>query len=893
MELLARLSSEQLILRFEQEFDLPMRHHVGIGMLEVKGAFTQRCRSHRPAVTLGAFWVLILRADVTYQLLRGLEAIADSSSLAASLSEQRPTDAFSRYVLARWYDAVGRLQFRCGDMMEARLAFEQAAEHAAHPRLWRCRPDIGSNLLRSRFDERQKAGAQRDFAVEAAGFAELLTNSLALVDARGVTLDFDALSEHLDAAIEAAKPLIGRDEQLLRATLGTDEVQELRERCELVRGLSNVLHNLSIVQTAGQLELALQMAKRSAALAFMLGDEYRLAQALRHRATLLGAEDPRSLELLLTVRDRMSWPRGRWMATQAIAKRSEPEQAVAMLEGLLQELEVQMRERGEDTGFDVDVYRYALETVLRTHGLSPDAHRMHERRLEVAASVRRVVKVATYRSRFAQVVYPVYLDEIQRAYEAVLAEPGDVEPRERLCDQIEQTSARDLLDTLMTPRERADEHEVRAEVPASTAPVLDSGAKQRSRTARSSGLSHAYAAIGAARQRFEARALKYPISSTLHDSEVTVALRRLTCAQRGLGVVRYFGAGWDAQAKRARSLHALVVRLGRVELFSLHTESVWKKASAEHAAEPSAALAATLGQELLDPLWAALSAVDQPLEHLVLIPAAGMFSIPLHVATLSDQPGVPLCVRVPLSFSVSVSAFVAHRRYLLRTQPRDPADDLCALVPGDEDIYPGELEGVGWDPGHFHLAGSRPAGLAPDAFTYWGAGDSKGLHSLLATQAEFFVFAGHGVSIGSGSKVDVALKLAEGEFLTQYDLAGGLRLQRNKLTVLGACVSGLGGDTASGEVAGFIRSFIAAGAGALAVTLWPVEDELMAKVVGGLLRGLARDSSAPFDFVKALHELQRESFGLSGGRSSTRDIAMVESRVDVQPLRRCPIVLYL
>ncbi len=136
-------------------------------------------------------------------------------------------------------------------------------------------------------------------------------------------------------------------------------------------------------------------------------------------------------------------------------------------------------------------------------------------------------------------------------------------------------------------------------------------------------------------------------------------------------------------------------------------------------------------------------------------------------------------------------------------------------------------------------------------------GNLAGLSALLHKRAEIFVFAGHGSAAKmDGIDAEVAFELDEDSsgpsFLTQYWLLAGTRLQHNKWTLLNACVSGTGSDEAArAEVSGFLKAFIAAGAGALTVTLWPVRNEAIAKVAGELLRDAAKITNPTPDSVTA------------------------------------------
>jgi hypothetical protein len=416
-------------------------------------------------------------------------------------------------------------------------------------------------------------------------------------------------------------------------------------------------------------------------------------------------------------------------------------------------------------------------------------------------------------------------------------------------------------------------------------------------------------------------------------------LRRLTADRAELAIVRYFlhahdEPGENNKPRRVLGIAAMVFRSGRAMSFAgagepeqvvcpLDYQSFTALTRERHADGPSGERARRLWEVMIEPLWRAICLNGTKLpEHLVLIPTTGMFGLPLHTALVPkescpgsppEQEDLPLAALLPLSFSVSATAFATRRRYLLRKQPVDAEDDLCALVPGDPDIYPGEIAGADWrDDGHFHVAGNWPAELPRGSFQRWGDGDLAGFRGLLSRRAEFFVYAGHGCSVSSGSGVEVALKLANGDFLTQYDLVTTLSFRRNKWTILGACVSGQGADTVSGEVSGFLRAFMAAGVGALCVTLWKVKNDAIAHVGGKLLAraaeckrnalpGSKRPEEVNVDVVKELCEVQREAFlralrAKAPSSSMSRDLppeAPVPSDPLGEALHACPLVVYL
>jgi CHAT domain len=234
----------------------------------------------------------------------------------------------------------------------------------------------------------------------------------------------------------------------------------------------------------------------------------------------------------------------------------------------------------------------------------------------------------------------------------------------------------------------------------------------------------------------------------------------------------------------------------------------------------------------------------------VIIAAEDVFAIPVHVACPAGE-SVPLAARVPLSQSVSATAFVDRGRHLLRRQPVDAGDNLAAIVVAERGVSGGEIADTGWRPEQMMVAGDLPAGVPPTVPRCQA--DFAGLAEISRIRPEFFVYAGHGNFHPSFRELGPYLELRRG-ILTQYDVAMRLRLPRNKLTILGACLAGQGAQTAGGEVVGFLRALMAAGAGAIGVPLWSVLDSSMVRTVRELLAASRRSLRQPFDVVRTLHE---------------------------------------
>ncbi len=361
----------------------------------------------------------------------------------------------------------------------------------------------------------------------------------------------------------------------------------------------------------------------------------------------------------------------------------------------------------------------------------------------------------------------------------------------------------------------------------------------------------------------------------------------------GTCVVRYFEHG-DPQRPE---LGALVYEKGRrprlVEGLDAHAirgmaERLAQRGAPERGAPerraPDRATAAALWEFLVTPLGDVWDA-----EHLVIIPAGPIFQLPLHVAY---DGKTLLGARVALSFSVSATAFLTGRRHLLRWQPIDADDDLCALIPhyADKPLSAEDVN-VPWPKERFYIAGARPHGLDRSRFKYVGKGNLEGLQKLASVHPELFVYVGHGRVDDGGEPL---LQLEAGglatpyALLTPYLLPGeGLRtrsarLVRNKWTILSGCVTGQQADLAGGEVAGFVRAFTAVGAGALVLALWPVLSTAAADTTRALLSS-ALEACREERAVDIVGELRDHYAG-----------QQEQSKSDVDAwIERCPFAVYL
>ncbi|MDN5853920.1 MAG: CHAT domain-containing protein, partial [Actinomycetia bacterium] len=378
-------------------------------------------------------------------------------------------------------------------------------------------------------------------------------------------------------------------------------------------------------------------------------------------------------------------------------------------------------------------------------------------------------------------------------------------------------------------------------------------------------------------EEFEAELVRNPIEPSPPDPEIMHRVRMFAANHPGTCIVRYFPDGKWISAFVVRGQSLDVVRCGRAETIARLAAAMPTDRA------PGRREAKAMWTHTLRAIWPYVGADD--LAHLVVVPTDDMFTIPLQLAHVDEDRMRPLGAVVPLSFSVSATAFVSRARHLLRHQAVDDHDDLAAVVLPDTTVTGDELIGNGWKADRIVIAGTPPPGLPGDATVH--PGTWEGMARLAECKPEFFVYAGHG-NIVKGSELGPYLWL-DNDIITQFDVALRVRLPRNKLTVIGACLAGQGAQSGGGEVAGFLRSLMAAGAGAIALPLWSVVDGEIVRTIRALLsasRRAAGNGGGIFDVVGALHSHYVDA----NGTPSFRDRRL---SADVVRAETMPLALYL
>ncbi|WP_406292198.1 CHAT domain-containing protein [Embleya sp. NBC_00896] len=860
-----------LILCYDVDFDVPMRHRYAIGVLRIVEAFGPRWPM---PVRVGAYWCELVRADVEYDLLEGLRIIDASRAEAEQLGEEcmagsvQPGNEFKPYVAARWSDGTGRILYRLGSFARARIAFESAGNIARKHNLWWCLPDIDSNFIRAQFEEQKQTYG--------ATFAEKGSAKLVMEMERIRSRAAEEIEERPISPVEDVEDLAVREKEFLR-------------------GYSSILHNLAIsYREQGKTGDSLKASRESLEISERLGDFYRIGQSLNHQAR---CQPDKAIELYEKL-EKGKWRRGHIIARQNLAKLRGGIGGVKMLRDLLEELGVGSR-GGKSAGFDIDLQSFTVrffEELVKDLGdslgrsdpcyYSSLVDEAIRRRFEMARSIRRVVATPAYKRAYAVAVRPNFLERV-----ADLLTDGDTPGRnttEQAFALAEESSARELLDLLSSmnlpqlgrpsPPAVAPQPQDTSKAGGARPPTkLEAGiTRSRQRHLRRAGLRAATPEIvealretlAARETEFEKQFLHQPLESAPHDPEISLRVRMFAVNNPGTCVVRYFSYG----PGKATHLGAFVFRGGALscvkgipyeEIEALIRDLDINLPPTKHESEH-------LWSLLIAPIWEMANAGGN-LTHLVIIPVDELFSLPLHIASPPGANTLPLAAMVPLSQSVSATAFVGRSRHLLKRQPVEPDDNLAAIIVADEETATSdpdedgvpaigdEVVDSGWPAEQIVIAGDRPHRLKEPVQVF--KADWDGVAVINESKPEFFLYAGHGQYHKSFGQLGPSLILGGDELLTQYDVALRLRLPRNKLTIVGACLAGQSAQTGGGDVVGFLRAFVAAGAGAVGIPLWSVLNTAMVDTVRTLLAASRAELATPertFDVVQVLHEKYRE-----------------------------------
>jgi CHAT domain-containing protein len=219
-----------------------------------------------------------------------------------------------------------------------------------------------------------------------------------------------------------------------------------------------------------------------------------------------------------------------------------------------------------------------------------------------------------------------------------------------------------------------------------------------------------------------------------------------------------------------------------------------------------------LHQALLEPVDDALTA-----KSLYLIPHG-----PLHLApfgALTDSQGQPLVGRVGPVLAYAPSATVLVR-YCLAPAPAPSSPATCLAVG-----YEGAPKGMTGERAALRYTETEAQAVAQllGGVAWIGPGPKRERLRAAAAGQRWLHFACHG-RFNPDEPMESYLETGAGERLTAREILQDWRLPHAELVTLSACQTGVSRVLRSDEPMGLIRAFLSAGARAVLVTQWPVED---------------------------------------------------------------------
>lgn len=239
-----------------------------------------------------------------------------------------------------------------------------------------------------------------------------------------------------------------------------------------------------------------------------------------------------------------------------------------------------------------------------------------------------------------------------------------------------------------------------------------------------------------------------------------------------------------------------------------------------------------LGSELAQTLLAPLAEVIEEYTRLIIVPYGAAHVLPFDVLPWKGQP---LAATHTISYLPSASSL----RFLRSGNLGNLSGRILAVGNPARMSYQPPLGG------ERQALSSLPAAATEAAFVA-SLFQSEALIGEQATEPavrerltthSVLHFATHG-HLSQEAPMLSSIMLAEGEALTVYELMG-LRLDAD-LAVLSACRTALGETTGGDDVLGLTRGLLAAGARAVVVSLWPVNDVSTSLLMGNFYEHLQK-----------------------------------------------------
>jgi CHAT domain-containing protein len=247
---------------------------------------------------------------------------------------------------------------------------------------------------------------------------------------------------------------------------------------------------------------------------------------------------------------------------------------------------------------------------------------------------------------------------------------------------------------------------------------------------------------------------------------------------------------------------------------------------------------ATLGQRLLDPI---LSALSPDIEHLIFLPSAQLFLLPLHAVPLAGHQTERVGDRYQVSYAPSIEV-LAHTR---SRAMQDVSPDLYAIINPQADprlVFT-------------HTEGAAIAALFAHHILDEGPMGTRQRVMNKVRGQSYLHFSCHG-SYDWTTPTLSGLDLADGRFTLADLQQSRIDLSATRLVTLSACETGMIDVTrgSAEEYVGVPAGFMLAGVPCVISSLWAVPDISTALLMEQFYHNHLKNG---MEFAAALREAQR------------------------------------
>jgi CHAT domain-containing protein/tetratricopeptide (TPR) repeat protein len=247
---------------------------------------------------------------------------------------------------------------------------------------------------------------------------------------------------------------------------------------------------------------------------------------------------------------------------------------------------------------------------------------------------------------------------------------------------------------------------------------------------------------------------------------------------------------------------------------------------------------AEVGEKLLMPI---LTMSPSEITHLILLPAGGLFLLPLHAAPLPGNSAVRMCDRYKVSYAPSAEVLANIRK----KSTSSFTNDLYAVINPEED------SNLVFTP----VEGSAIAGLfGQRSSVHFGWMGTKKAVVAASHGRTYLHFSCHG-SYNWDDPPASGLVLADGLLSLEELQKDVIDISASRLVTLSACETGITDVRVAEEYVGLPAGFMLAGARCVVSSLWAVPDLSTAIMMERFYSHHLKDEMT---FADALHQAQLE-----------------------------------